>query len=185
MKTIYKNLTRLLDTTLLGILIGILTALTINIATGQKIINTFYWYSIITLVVSVICLVIMVKLRQTMDNEVNRRLGVSMDPATRWEKSCRYDEWKVRYGYLACLLICFACIGYSVAEIRQGNYSENDSSDQVRIHLEQKLDSIKQTENQVLDTEKYIRQTLSKTPTKENKPDTKAKIPAKMLAPHK
>ncbi|MDB5141655.1 MAG: hypothetical protein JWQ66_368 [Mucilaginibacter sp.] len=160
MKRFYTNLTRILDTGLLGVLIGLETGLMINIATGEKEINVAYQWSILLLSIAVIALIILLKLRQSMDEEVAKRYDASMSPKDRWAASCRYDERLIRFGYLILLLVCLAGTYFAIVRESQGNSLEASSKKDDDQNLKNQLIKIIQLEKEHLKADSLLSRQL-------------------------
>lgn len=108
MKKIYFHLSRFFDTTLVGILIGLITGVAINILTGEQ--PERFTATLICFSVACLVMIFLIRKRQHMDRELEMRSSVITTLDEKWASAIQIDNWKKRISYLALLLLFWASI---------------------------------------------------------------------------
>lgn len=108
MRVLYFHLSRFFDTTLDGILIGLITGVAINILTGEN--SNKFSLALICYAVACLLMILLIRKRQFMDRELEKRAAVKATLDEKWRASIQIDNWKKRTSYLALLFAFFGVV---------------------------------------------------------------------------
>jgi hypothetical protein len=129
MTRFYLGLTRVLDTTLLGILIGIISGAVINIVTGQSI-SKYMLFSIVFLGLSLLILILLIRYRQAIDDDYSKRQDIKATPTEHWKAAADASTGRLVY-FFSLFTICIALLVVGIIFTAKGR--DESITDQEKI----------------------------------------------------
>lgn len=130
MKHLFLFITKILDTNLIGILIGIVSGIAINIATGQQITEDLQT-AIACMSIAVVCLIILSRLRSSYDDRVAKLQGDSKTPSQKWDIAVDIKNWSKTIFYIVIFAGFGISIYFGISRVIEGNKKTGSSQQAV------------------------------------------------------
>jgi len=116
----YIRIARPLTVDLLGVLMGVITGLSINVATGSKL-NTQFWIAIILFFISAFSVIQLILIRLDIDTDLSKRTGLAEPNEKKWIKGLDLKNVKRRKGFWIWMMFCLGSLALAIFFIVQGN----------------------------------------------------------------
>ena len=158
LERLYYAGTSFLDTSLLGLFVGLSSGIAINVATSENLKGFFFW-SIIFNVFAVVCLVVLIRIRQKIERAVANRSDYQTPPLEKWQQSADWkDKPRVRLFFtflLAVILFFFTGVAFIIVANSKLKKEDEQEAFQIRQRNKQELfelDSIKKELSMIYDS---------------------------------
>lgn len=151
-RKLYCSLTFFLDTNLLGIFLGFVSGFGINIITANGN-NKQHYISVLCCLVCLIALVILIRIRQTIEQSLISYSKQNAEPMDKWYSAAGPDNFGRRVLFFISFFMIFISFGWAVYFYASGNRISDIEESKVREAVFKRLknlDSLERSSNKTL-----------------------------------